>query len=141
MNESSLCKNYRVLEFDDKAAGGHQGISEDGSPYLKGVPKGPTDGTWDLKLPFNVRDVFPTPSHLTQSALGGCGFCGLLQESILWDPALKHVAGDISESVDIEICLKYRWAKTAPGLILIAEVKPLNSPVIIRISFRVKSLE
>ncbi|KAK4169595.1 heterokaryon incompatibility protein-domain-containing protein [Cladorrhinum sp. PSN259] len=102
---SSLCGNCRVLEFDDKEAGGREEISSSGDSYLSGMPMHPEGpGGWRLELEFRVSDTFPELPHLTRSALSGCDFCGLLKHSILHESEAKQL-----EALRININLAYSW--------------------------------
>lgn len=71
---SALCKRCRVLQFDDKALGGHVITSTTGERYVK------FGGSFAMSLGYSLRDTLP---DLPILAAGQCGMCALMRERFL----------------------------------------------------------
>ncbi|PYI04108.1 HET-domain-containing protein [Aspergillus sclerotiicarbonarius CBS 121057] len=113
---SNLCEKCKFLYLSAESLGryGFTETAEDGEPHLE-FPA----GQQSVSIQYGCRDELPDLPRLRESAEAGCGFCGLLRDSLLrgisenrYHRALKkHDKGNLTvKVVKLSLRAAYRTA-------------------------------
>jgi hypothetical protein len=110
VNDSTLCNDCRVLQFDDSEDGGFVQQNSSGEYVLEFDKKndyGYISDRWghkQLRLKYAVTDLLPHLPYLKISAERGCTFCGALRNAML--SCLLNRSGKVTFE------LRYVWSWT-----------------------------
>jgi len=107
ITSAMLCEKCKVIIIDDLLPGLHETTIDDGQVVLDSKD-------YFLELNFDRWDTFPDLPDLQSSAQHGCGFCGLLRDTLQEIFTNEFAKSSKYHDVDPRIHLhqlKYKWDK------------------------------